>query len=144
MTINQPTDAEAWENEVAAALPERYDGEEDQRDIILRAVKDMAARETQEPTDAERAVRDLHRRFGVYEHEDACPDTSDGHREEHHHEDSDGYGEFYCDQRPLYAVCDTCRDEDGERVDWPCPTIQALDVARAARRDAPERTPHAL
>lgn len=73
------------------------------------------------------AVRELHRRFGVYEHEDACTDTTDEHREEHHHEDSDSIGEYYCDQMPLYAVCDHCRDEDGERADWPCPTIRALD-----------------
>lgn len=38
-------EAQEWENEVAAALPERYDGEEDQREITLRAVKEMAARE---------------------------------------------------------------------------------------------------
>lgn len=95
----------------------------------------LAAQET----DGERTVRELHRRFGVYAHEDECPDTSDEHRDAHHHEDSDGYGELYCDQRPLYAVCDTCRDEDGERVDWPCATIQALDSARAARRDEEKR-----
>ena len=89
----------------------------------------------QEPTDGERAVRALHRQFGVYEHEDDCPDTSDEHREAHHHGDSDGYGEGYCDQRPLYTLCDHCRDESGERLDWPCATIQALDSARAARRD---------
>ena len=95
----------------------------------------LAAQETR----GERAVRELHRRFGVYAHEDECPDTSDEHRDAHHHEDSGGYGEPYCDQRPLYAVCDTCRDEDGERVDWPCATIQALDSARAARRDEEKR-----
>lgn len=93
----------------------------------------------QEPTDAERAVRELHRPYRVYEFEDACPDTSDGHREAHHHEDSDGYGEFYCDQRPLYTLCDHCRDESGERVDRPCATIQALDMARANRRDEEKR-----
>lgn len=74
------------------------------------------------------AVRELHRRFGVYEHEDACTDTTDEHREEHHHEDSDSTGEYYCDQMPLYAVCDHCRNEDGERADWQCPTIRALDA----------------
>lgn len=93
----------------------------------------------QEPTDAERAVRALHRQFSVYEHEDACPDPFDEHREAHHHEDSDGYGENYCDQLPLYELCDHCRDEDGERADYPCPTIQALDSARAARRDEEKR-----
>ena len=95
----------------------------------------LAAQET----DGERAVRALHRQFGVYEHEDDCPDTSDEHREAHHHEDSDGNGEGYCDQRPLYTLCDHCRDESGERLDWPCATIQALDSARAARRDEEKR-----
>lgn len=74
-----------------------------------------------------KAVRDVHRRFGIYEHEDACTNTTDEHREEHHHEDSDSSGEYYCDQMPIGAVCDHCRDEDGERADWPCPTIRALD-----------------
>ena len=93
----------------------------------------------QEPTDGERAVRALHRQFGVYEHEDDCPDTSDEHREAHHHGDSDGNGEGYCDQRPLYTLCDHCRDESGERLDWPCATIQELDSTRAARRDEETR-----
>lgn len=97
----------------------------DLRDHIARALHD-----------AEWSVRELHRQYRVYEHEDACPDTSDEHREAHHHEDSDGYGEYYCDQLPLYTVCDHCRDESGERVDWPCPTIHALDAARRARGGA--------
>lgn len=75
---------------------------------------------------AHTALRTLHRRFGIYEHEDACSNTSDEHREENHHEDSDDIGEYYCDQMPIGAVCDHCRDEDGERVDWPCATTQAL------------------
>lgn len=24
-------------------------------------------------------------------------------------------------------VCETCRDVDGDRIDWPCPTIATLD-----------------
>ena len=103
--------------------------------IAVWARTHLAAQET----DGERAVRELHRQYGVYEHEDDCPDTSDEHREAHHHQDSDGYGEAYCDQRPLYTLCDHCRDESGERLDWPCSTIQALDSARAARRDEEER-----
>lgn len=82
----------------------------------------------QDPTDAERSVRELHRQYRVYEHEDACPDTTDEHREAHHHEGSDGYGENYCDQLPLYTLCSHCRVEDGERADWPCPTIRALEA----------------
>lgn len=71
-------------------------------------------------------VEALHRRYGIFELEDSCPDTSDEHREEHHHECADEVGEFYCDQMPVGAVCDECRTEDGERVDWPCQTVRAL------------------
>ena len=75
-------------------------------------------------------VRATHRRYTYYELEDSCPDTSDEHREEHHHEASDDIGEFYCDQMPTGdVVCDNCRDVNGDRMDWPCETIQALDGA---------------
>lgn len=71
----------------------------------------------------------LHRKYTYYELEDSCPDTTDEHREEHHHE-SDEIGEFYCDQMPTGDVCcGTCRDVNGDRMDWPCDTIQALDGA---------------
>jgi len=79
-----------------------------------------------------RAVEAVHRRYGLYELEDSCEDTSDKHREEHHHECSDDIGEFYCDQLPVGDMCDECRDEDGERMDWPCPTIAAIREALGA------------
>lgn len=74
-------------------------------------------------------VRANHRRYTYYELEDSCPDTSDEHREERHRE-SDEIGEFYCDDMPTGdVVCDLCRDADGERMEWPCDTIAALDGA---------------
>lgn len=74
-------------------------------------------------------VREAHRKFTYYELEDSCPDTSEDHREERHHE-SDEIGEFYCEDMPTGdVVCDLCRDTDGERMDWPCLTAQALDGA---------------
>lgn len=74
-------------------------------------------------------VRAEHRKFTYYELEDSCPDTSEEHREERHHE-SDEIGEFYCEDMPTGdVVCDLCRDADGERMDWPCPTVAALDGA---------------
>lgn len=76
-----------------------------------------------------RAVEAVHCRHGLYELEDSCEDTRDKHREEHHHECSDDIGEFYCDQLPVGDMCDECRDEDGERMDWPCPTIRAIQGA---------------
>lgn len=77
-------------------------------------------------------VRAVHRKFTYYELEDSCPDTSEEHREERHHE-SDEIGEFYCEDMPTGdVVCDLCRDADGERMDWPCPTVAALDGAPEA------------
>ncbi len=70
----------------------------------------------------------LHRKYTYYDLEDSCPDTTDEHREEHHHEASDDIGEFYCDQMPTGDVCcGTCRDVNGDRVPWPCATIAALE-----------------
>lgn len=71
----------------------------------------------------------LHRKHTYYDHEDSCPDTTDEHREEHHHEASDDIGEFYCDQMPTGDVyCDNCRDVDGERMPWPCETAKILGI----------------
>lgn len=73
-------------------------------------------------------VRGLHRKYGLYELEDSCTNTSEEHRQERHHEASDEAGEFYCEDMPIGAVCDECRNEDGERLDWPCATIKATEV----------------
>ena len=71
----------------------------------------------------------LHRKYTYYEHEDSCPDTTEEHREDHHHEASDDIGEFYCDQMPTGDVCcDTCRDVNGDRMDWPCETAKILGI----------------
>ena len=85
---------------------------------VERAARAMAAIQ---------AVLDLHRRYGLYELEDFCTNTSDAHREERHHECSDDIGEFYCEDIPVGAVCDVCREDDGERAEWPCPTITAIN-----------------
>ena len=70
----------------------------------------------------------LHWKYTYYDLEDSCPDTTDEHREEHHHV-SDEIGEFYCDQMPTGDVCcDTCRDENGDRMEWPCSTAVALGL----------------
>lgn len=73
-------------------------------------------------------VAKLHRKYTYYDLEDSCPDTTDEHREEHHHE-SDEIGEFYCDQMPTGDVaCDNCRDVNGDRMDWPCDTARLLGL----------------
>lgn len=90
----------------------------------------------QEPTDAERAVRELHA-----PREDQVL-TGDCSIEACDHEDE-------CPTVP-FLVCTECwrvADESdtyfGERgvghVAYPCPTIKALDTARAARRDEEKR-----
>lgn len=47
--------------------------------------------------------------------------------EERHRESEDEVGEFYCADLWVSDHCDACWNEYGERVAWPCPTIQALD-----------------
>ena len=96
----------------------------------------LAAQET----DAERAVRELHREVIVYE-----LDSMNG---------TWVYGEH--DERVvLRRYCAECSSEDvihavedhdwmedwgyAWEVDWPCATIRALDAARAARRDEEKR-----
>lgn len=70
----------------------------------------------------------LHRKYTYYDLVDSCPDATDEHREEHHHE-SDEIVEFYCDQMPTGDVaCDNCRDVNGDRMEWPCPTSVALGL----------------
>ena len=66
----------------------------------------------QEPTDAEKAVRELHapRCHGMRDREGNPVDS-----------------------------CDHCYGPDGYNATYPCPTIQALDSARAARRDEEKR-----
>lgn len=86
------------------------------------------AEATIEARGALESLRALHRRFTYYELEDSCPDTSEAHREEHHHESED-IGEFYCDQLPTGDVCcASCVTADGERLEWPCPTIRAIET----------------
>ncbi|MBL3699256.1 hypothetical protein [Leucobacter luti] len=99
-------------------IESRFMGAAEERDVFKIERDEALARIAR--------VEALHRRYGLFELEDSCPDISYEHREEHHHECADEVGEFYCDQMPVGAVCDECRTKDGERVDWPCPTVRAL------------------
>lgn len=74
------------------------------------------------------AVLAEHHTNDEYEHEDNCPDTSDEHRENYHHESIE-IGEFYCELIPIRKVCDSCRDDGGYRVEYPCPTVKAITAA---------------
>lgn len=100
-----------------------------------RKFENMAHFSEQHPERAERAeariaeAAKLHRKYTYYDLEDSCPDTTDEHREEHHHEASDDIGEFYCDQMPTGDVCcEACRDVNGDRMEWPCPTAVSLGL----------------
>lgn len=96
--------------------------------MVAQAYRDSMARAARSMWPVLSAgLRELHRPFGIFELEDCCTDTTDEHREEHHHECADEYGEFYCDELPIGHVCDECRDGEGERVAHPCPTVQELD-----------------
>ena len=79
-------------------------------------------------TKALEAVLAEHHTNDEYEHEDNCPDISDEHRENYHHESIE-IGEFYCELIPIRKVCDSCRDDGGYRVEYPCPTVKAITAA---------------
>lgn len=124
----------AFNPATALALIARVRGLESSRDRDALVGLAQAWRDRAEAAEADRdalqakvdAVATIHRRYTYYELEDSCPDTSEEHREEHHHE-SDEIGEFYCDQMPVSAHCEACWDECGdERLEYPCPTRRAL------------------
>lgn len=97
---------------------------------------EAATRERDAAVAAVGQVRAIHRKYTYYDLEDSCPDTTDEHREEHHHEASDDIGEFYCDQMPTGDVCcGTCRDVNGDRVPWPCPTAVSLGLNEGENDD---------
>ena len=76
-----------------------------------------------------RAVLDLHRPLRLYEHEDLCGRTDEEHREERHVEFEEGC-EYYCLDHPTdYVLCAECRDVNGDSVDYPCPTVRAVEAA---------------
>lgn len=86
----------------------------DRRELVEMAEWARDYLTAQEPTDAEKAVRELHRPVDVEPSDTIC------------------------------AACSTLRGS-GESLryfpteEWPCATIQALDAARAARRDEEKR-----
>lgn len=83
--------------------------------------------------DALNAVRELHKPIFYYEHEDSCTNTDEDHRAERHVEFD--LGEYYCEDLPTgEKTCDSCWDDEGERVEWPCPTVQAVQAAIAGGR----------
>lgn len=127
---------EGWPGaERDAANEDRQQAEAEIRDLLKVDIPSLKAERDAALAAVER-VRAVHRKFTYYELEDSCPDTSEGHREERHHE-SDEIGEFYCEDMPTGdVVCDLCRDTDGERMGWPCPTVAALDGAPEPDREA--------
>jgi len=89
----QVADLLEWQNDVAELLPEKYDGDEAQEALILRAVKDM--------TSTIERVRALHAKHSIY---DEC---------DHSHSEGDegviDTGEFLtCAEEWMYDVCSEC------------------------------------
>lgn len=73
-------------------------------------------------------VLELHGPIVYYEHEDSCTNTDEDHRAERHVEFD--LGEYYCQDLPTGdSDCGHCRDEDGDRLPYPCPTVQAIEGA---------------
>ncbi|GAB3853744.1 hypothetical protein GCM10028801_06900 [Nocardioides maradonensis] len=81
--------------------------------------------------DAVARVHQLHEETPIQPWADECP-----HPDEHgpHWTEAAGDGGGLicnaCD--PLYTVCGTCRNTDGEYAEYPCPTVRALDLDQPA------------
>ena len=79
--------------------------------------------ELQQALSAIERVRELHQPIPVYEHYDYC-----GHHEGDCEVIESEVGELLCGKSPLgYSMCNTCRDDDGDPIDHPCPTTEALE-----------------
>lgn len=78
--------------------------------------------------DALQAVLELHKPIFYYEHEDSCMNTDEDHCAERHVEFD--LGEYYCEDLPTgEEACDSCYDDEGERVAYPCATVRAIEGA---------------
>lgn len=78
--------------------------------------------------DALNAVLELHKPIFYYEHEDSCMNTDEDHCAERHVEFD--LGEYYCEDLPTgEKTCDSCCDDEGERVAYPCATVRAIEGA---------------
>lgn len=112
MTTNDFTEAARAEAEALFLNSAEVPSPQDIGEHIAEWARDHLL--AQEPTEAEKAVRELHRPVDVEPSDTIC------------------------------AACSTLRGS-GESLryfpteEWPCATIQALDSARAARRDEEKR-----
>lgn len=78
--------------------------------------------------DALNKVLELHKPIFYYEHEDSCMNTDEDHCAERHVEFD--LGEYYCEDLPTgEEACDSCYDDEGERVAYPCATVRAIEGA---------------
>lgn len=73
-----------------------------------------------------REVAALHRPLVQHYHEAHCPRRFEEQHAEARHTESEYGGEYVCLDMPLGAVCEECRDEDGEHAEYPCPTATAV------------------
>ena len=77
--------------------------------------------------DALNAVLELHKADMLYENVDRCENYNEHHVDDFHTESDDGVE--ICLGMPMgVRVCRSCQF-DGEPVEYPCPTVQAIEGA---------------
>lgn len=113
----------------AGLREEPLDQADEDTAALLRLVDQQAAC----IADLTAAIHDVHTRLVVHEAADRClcPDRD----EDTHPVDESDTGAYICDRTPIGAVCahclmpdsETADSLDGEHVNWPCPTIRAID-----------------
>ena len=78
-------------------------------------------------------AKTLHKPERLYGSEENCPHTgkrtseSENHVDDFHIDSSDGYMTICLAMPTKEQICTSCREDDGSEVEWPCPTIRALD-----------------
>ena len=78
-------------------------------------------------------AKTLHKPERLYESEENCPHTgkrnseSESHVDDSHIDSSDGYMTICLAMPTKEQICASCREDDGSEVEYPCPTIRALD-----------------
>ena len=70
------------------------------------------------------AVKALHRKFLIY---DTLSENCTEHDQDAFGIEAD-YGDWYCTKHIAYCTCEICFTDYGERIEYPCPTIHALEV----------------
>lgn len=71
---------------------------------------------------------DLHRPYTFYLDESYCYVADDEHIDNRHVESSGERDTYICLDLPHRTVCSACTDNHSDPVEWPCPTVNVIEI----------------